>query len=143
LVAPDTAVLGAFIAGTLDSAELATLQDHLAGCDECLSVVAHAAHGMPSSPRSTNEELAASQAQRALTGDRDADRFERRGLIARGGMGAVYHGVDRGTGRRVAIKRLPFALRVRKVRAEPLVAPIGRISDFEGKTMRSKFGYWG
>src|SRR5579859_5707482 len=35
-----------------------------------------------------------------------ADRFELGEVIAQGGMGAVYHGVDRKTGQPVAIKRL-------------------------------------
>ncbi|HWO10418.1 MAG TPA: protein kinase, partial [Polyangiaceae bacterium] len=98
---PDTDVLAAFVAGTLDAEALAGIERHLAVCDHCLAIAAHAAHGVPPS-----EPAADASASRLPAGFADADRFVLGALIATGGMGAVYHGLDRHTGRPVAIKRL-------------------------------------
>src|SRR5690242_19801926 len=58
-----------------------------------------------------------------------ADRFEVGEFIAQGGMGAVYHGLDRQTGQPVAIKRL---LRERIETNNSLLARFAR----EGEALR-------
>src|SRR4051812_19764009 len=94
-------VIAAFVAGGLTGREVERVDDHLAGCADCLWLVTAAAVNTPRElllRRDPSAELA--------TGSLPPERFERRHLLAEGGMGAVYYGLDRETGAAVAIKRL-------------------------------------
>jgi predicted ATPase/predicted Ser/Thr protein kinase len=86
---PAEDALAAFVAGELSPAEFERLERHLNQCDDCLRVVA--AVGTVDS----DDDLFA-----------EPERFEIEEFIARGGMGIVYRGKDRRSGRAVAIKQL-------------------------------------
>jgi tetratricopeptide (TPR) repeat protein/predicted Ser/Thr protein kinase len=89
----DDGTLGAFVGGTLEPWQIAAVEAHLASCDDCLAVVAAAGGDAPAPAADANSE--------AILG-----RFEIGEFLGRGGMGVVYHGRDRQTGQRVAIKCL-------------------------------------
>src|SRR6185503_3060652 len=82
----DEQTIAAMIAGTLAADELAAVDEHLAGCAECLELVAVLARRPGSTPAT--------------------ERYELGPEIARGGMGRILEAYDRVLGRRVAIKRL-------------------------------------
>jgi predicted ATPase/tetratricopeptide (TPR) repeat protein/predicted Ser/Thr protein kinase len=90
--------IAAFVAGALRSHEIDAIDQHLANCGDCLWLVTAAAVGTPGE---TSSSAATLSPTRTTT-----ERFERRQLLAQGGMGAVYFGVDHQTGTAVAIKRL-------------------------------------
>jgi predicted ATPase/tRNA A-37 threonylcarbamoyl transferase component Bud32 len=98
---PDDEVIARFVGGTLGDGDVARLDAHLAGCEHCLWVVTAAAVG--------ERHDAAARPAPSSTSRRAALRFERRQLIARGGMGAVYQGYDHDTGLVVAIKELELS----------------------------------
>lgn len=127
-------ILGAWVIGNLRGAQLAAVEAHVAGCLPCLHRVGEAAGKdrsgslarLGSFQRSQAEAQAAwaeveawageergghtetreSGALEAMTPELLEGRYELTELIAQGGMGEVYSGVDRQTGTRVAIKRL-------------------------------------
>jgi tetratricopeptide (TPR) repeat protein len=82
----DEQTVAAMIAGTLAPEQLAAADEHLAGCAECLELVAVLAHRPAPTPAH--------------------ERYELGREIARGGMGRILEAHDRVLGRRVAIKRL-------------------------------------
>src|SRR5690349_10994093 len=92
--------IAAFVAGTLLVHEIDAIDQHLAVCADCLWVVTAAAVGAPGDTNGTSSPLPPPPSRTTT------ERFERRQLLAQGGMGAVYFGVDHQTGVAVAIKRL-------------------------------------
>jgi serine/threonine protein kinase/predicted ATPase len=93
----DEDIIAAFVAGELDASGVERVDAHLATCQDCLWMVTAAAVGASSG-------LSASSASTSPAPLHE--RFERRHLIAQGGMGAVYYGFDREVGASVAIKQL-------------------------------------
>jgi predicted ATPase/Tfp pilus assembly protein PilF len=93
----DEDVIAAFAYGQLDALAVERVDAHLATCADCLWLVTEAVVGTGNDSRPSRPALAPS----ALP-----ERFERRHLIAQGGMGAVYYGYDREAGSSVAIKQL-------------------------------------
>jgi serine/threonine protein kinase/tetratricopeptide (TPR) repeat protein len=93
----DEDTIAAFVAGELDACRIERVDAHLATCQDCLWMVTAAAVGASSS-------LSAPSAPNSPAPYHE--RFERRHLIAQGGMGAVYYGYDREAGASVAIKQL-------------------------------------
>ena len=89
----DEDVIAAFAYGQLDAPAIERVDAHLATCADCLWLVTEAVVG------ASGEQRAA----RPLPPGVLPDRFERRQLIAQGGMGAVYYGYDRQAGSPVAI----------------------------------------
>lgn len=126
----DAEAVAAFVAGELDPASVDAVDSHLDTCEVCQGRVVRAAaehdpassvtlHGagvaeLTARPsRADGEGVAKSNGMQPVAyGEAPPSRgaasarFELGELIARGAMGAVYHGVDRQTGQRVAIKRL-------------------------------------
>jgi len=124
-------LLGAWVSGRLPPPELARVEAHVAGCSACLGRVGEAARqdrdaevseaqtpgGAPilggwadveawaSRHASASEPEPRGDAGPALP-QRLAGRYQLSELIAQGGMGEVYRGVDLETGRAVAVKRL-------------------------------------
>ncbi len=99
---PGEELLAAFAAGVLQGSDLQELEAHVSVCDDCLMIVSAALQsGQPAG-------LAGAEAQR-LRPAQLSERFELGELIAEGGMGCVYAGVDRLTGEPVAIKCLGSA----------------------------------
>jgi predicted ATPase/Tfp pilus assembly protein PilF len=92
----DEDVIAAFAYGQLDARAIERVDAHLATCADCLWLVTEAVVGVSGESRAT----------RPLPPGFLPDRFERRHLIAQGGMGAVYYGYDRKAGTSVAIKQL-------------------------------------
>jgi serine/threonine protein kinase len=118
--------LAAFAAGALQGGELLEAEAHVSVCDECLVMVAAAlqspcntaggdiaASGSSDPPASdivrAASVMAGGEAQRSRRAAQVAERFELGELIAQGGMGCVYAGVDLHTGEPVAIKCLGAA----------------------------------
>jgi serine/threonine protein kinase len=123
-------LLGAWISGSLPAPELARVEAHVASCAVCLHRVGEAARqdrsaegrdvhsfGTPMLGGWADVEAWASRhASASEPGERDgvrpalpqrlAERYELQELIAQGGMGEVYRGVELATGRAVAVKRL-------------------------------------
>ena len=123
-------LLGAWVSGRLPAPELARVEAHVAGCAVCLSRVGEAARqdrdaeiseaqapGAPvlgswsgveawASRQTSASEPGEPSSARPVLPQRLAERYEMRELIAQGGMGEVYRGVDLETGRAVAVKRL-------------------------------------
>jgi serine/threonine protein kinase/predicted ATPase len=119
----DEDIIAAFVDGQLDARMVEAVDAHLASCRECLWLVTAAAvaqeglaGGIEASSREPQgdaggePEPAAAEAEGAAPpvarSSRWPERFERRQLIAQGGMGAVYYGYDRETNAAVAIKEL-------------------------------------
>ncbi len=128
----DGEAVAAFVAGELDAASVDVVDCHLDTCEACVELVVRAAalhdpassvtlHGAgvsalaspagagaagEASGAAKSNGLRATELRAAPVSDGGNARFELGELIARGAMGAVYHGVDRQTGQRVAIKRL-------------------------------------
>lgn len=101
---PGEELLAAFAAGTLTGRELADTEAHVSICDECLVSVAAALQSPGNSA-----SIAGLEEQRARRAAQLAERFELGELIAEGGMGCVYAGLDLQTGEPVAIKCLGSA----------------------------------
>jgi serine/threonine protein kinase/tetratricopeptide (TPR) repeat protein len=99
---PSDNVIAAFVAGSLDARGVARLDRHLDVCEVCLQLATASA----GAGRAGTAVRAEPNPSGALAGSASAERFERHALIAQGGMGAVYHGLDRETGQPVAIKCL-------------------------------------
>lgn len=122
-------LLGAWVSGRLPAPELARVEAHVAGCAVCLSRVGEAARQdrdaevseaqAPAAPvlgswsdveawasRPSASEPREPSSTRPVLPQRLTERYEMRELIAQGGMGEVYRGVDLETGRAVAVKRL-------------------------------------
>jgi predicted Ser/Thr protein kinase len=93
----DEDLIAAFVVGELNVRDVERVDAHLATCQDCLWMVTAAAVGA-SSGLSVPSASASSPPSH--------ERFERRHLIAQGGMGAVYYGYDREAGASVAIKQL-------------------------------------
>jgi serine/threonine protein kinase/tetratricopeptide (TPR) repeat protein len=93
----DEDVIAAFAYGQLDAPAVERVDAHLATCTDCLWLVTEAVIGSSSSEARVTGPLAPAPM---------LERFERRHLIAQGGMGAVYYGYDREVGASVAIKQL-------------------------------------
>src|SRR5687768_13067776 len=101
---PGEELLAAFAAGVLAGSELQDTEAHVSDCDECLVMVAAALQ----SPGSASS-IAGLEAERARRSAQLGERFELGELIAEGGMGCVYAGLDLHTGEPVAIKCLGLA----------------------------------
>jgi serine/threonine protein kinase len=99
-VCPPEELLAAFLSGLLAGKDLESVEAHLSDCEDCVRVVASAAHAqrMGSNPALPAQPFFC---ERVL-----AERFELGELIAVGGMGTVYRGRDRQNGAFVAIKAL-------------------------------------
>src|SRR5262245_20513925 len=98
----------AFVAGSLNTELLGSVERHLATCRDCSWLVTAAVlvreDALPQAARAAAEAAAGTPSGAALApGDA---RFERLELIAEGAMGSVYRGIDGRTGSLVAIKRL-------------------------------------
>jgi predicted ATPase len=91
----DDDVIAAFAYGQLDARAIERVDAHLAICPDCLWLVTEAVVGASAETR-----------RPPVLSSPSSERFERRHLIAQGGMGAVYYGYDREVGSSVAIKRL-------------------------------------
>lgn len=86
--------LALFLEGELGGAEQQHAEAHLASCNQCVEILAAAGavgHASEDGARATS----------AASG-----RYQVGGLLGRGGMGVVFHGVDGATGQRIAIKRI-------------------------------------
>jgi predicted ATPase/predicted Ser/Thr protein kinase len=99
-------VIAAFVAGGLNGREVERVDEHLATCADCLWLVTAAAVNTPRELALGFASVRAQQGGEVVTTSMLPERFERRHLLAEGGMGAVYYGLDRETGAAVAIKRL-------------------------------------
>jgi serine/threonine-protein kinase len=124
-------LLGAWVSGRLPAPELARVEAHVAGCAVCLRRVGEAArqdrsaevreaHTLGTAPSlggwAEVEAWASRHASASAPEQRDgarpalpqrlAERYELSELVAQGGMGEVYRGIDLETGRAVAVKRL-------------------------------------
>jgi Protein kinase domain len=108
----DEDVIAAFVYGQLDARAIERVDARLATCSDCLWLVTEGVVGAAGSD--------AGPPSAAFVPAPLPDRFERRHLIAQGGMGAVYYGYDREAGVSVAIKQLKPGLAL----AEP--ALLGR-----------------
>lgn len=95
---PGEELLAAFAAGLLEGDDLQGTEAHVSLCDDCLLVVAAALQ----SPRDAVRAVRTEEGSRHHSQLRE--RFELGELIAEGGMGDVYSGLDLQTGERVAIK---------------------------------------
>jgi serine/threonine protein kinase len=108
----DEDIIAAFVDGQLDARTVEAVDAHLATCRECLWLVTAAAvarDGLASADGGRCEQAAlagAGSAPPLARVSRWPERFERRHLIAQGGMGSVYYGFDRETNTAVAIKEL-------------------------------------
>jgi len=96
---PPDELLAAFATAELHGADLQPTEEHVSFCDDCLLVLAAVLQSS-----SEASDLPPPEAQRAAPVARLCERFEVNELIAEGGMGRVYSGLDLHTGERVAIK---------------------------------------
>src|SRR5690606_30487113 len=96
----DEDLIAAFVDGQLNAEMVDVVDAHLASCRECLWLVTAAAvaHG--------GDEAQPAPPEPEPGPSCSPDRFERRHLIAQGGMGSVYYGRDREADAPVAIKEL-------------------------------------
>ncbi|MEY2931607.1 MAG: Stk1 family Ser/Thr kinase [Pseudomonadota bacterium] len=95
---PGEELLAAFAAGVLQGDDLQGTEAHVSLCDDCLLVVAAAL-------QSSRDALCVVHVEeQSLHHAQLRERFELGELIAEGGMGDVYAGLDLQTGERVAIK---------------------------------------
>jgi serine/threonine protein kinase len=101
---PSDELLAALATGDLHGADLPPTEEHVSFCDVCLLVLAAVLQGS-----SEASDLPPPDAQPGQPGSRLCERFEVTELIAEGGMGRVYSGVDLHTGERVAIKHIRTA----------------------------------
>jgi serine/threonine protein kinase len=110
-------VLAAWLGGRLGALQLAGVEAHVAGCSACLRRIGEQGTSRQASsaelelgspalrpPGVGSAALVPSAAPQEI--ELDAERFELLELVAEGGMGEVYCGLDHQTGQRVAIKRL-------------------------------------
>jgi serine/threonine-protein kinase len=110
-------LLAAWLGGRLGAAALPGVEAHVAGCSACLRRIGEQGTSRRAPSASTDlggpalrppgvgsDALAPAAAPQEL--EADAERFELLELVAEGGMGEVYCGLDHHTGQRVAIKRL-------------------------------------
>jgi len=86
--------LALFLEGELGGAEHQAAEAHLASCNSCLEILAAAGAARPAG------------AEEPGVPSESSGRYQIGGLLGRGGMGVVFHGLDRETGQRIAIKRI-------------------------------------
>jgi tRNA A-37 threonylcarbamoyl transferase component Bud32 len=98
---PSDELLAAFATGELHGPDLPPTEEHVSFCDVCLLVLAAVLQGS-----SEVCDLPLPDAPPGPPGSRLCERFEVAELIAEGGMGRVYSGLDLHTGERVAIKHI-------------------------------------
>jgi serine/threonine protein kinase len=107
----DLSTLAAFAEGLVEPRRRGRIDEHLAECAECRTIVARAVPAMPSAAEGSRVERPDGSA--ALGEDTDAlapgtrvGRYVVERRIGRGGMGAVYAANDPDLNRRVAVKVL-------------------------------------
>ena len=100
----DEDIIAAFVDGQLNARMVEAVDAHLASCRECLWLVTAAA--VADAGVEVDAGLFPSRPEPEPETECPPERFERRHLIAQGGMGSVYYGHDRETDSPVAIKEL-------------------------------------
>jgi len=125
----DEELIAAFVVGSLSASERVQVEEHLAECDACLSVVSAAAYGCVGAPAMRDLESRPSRDRALLELHHELldgalpGRFRLLDLLGRGGTGTVWRAYDGMLRRTVALEVLPGAFgRERTSPHDPLVS---------------------
>ena len=105
-------LIAAFVVGSLNASERVRVEEHLAECDACLSVVSAAAYGCVAAPTTRDTESrpsrdpALAELHHELLDGALPGRFRLLELLGRGGKGTVWRAHDGVRGHAVALKVL-------------------------------------
>ena len=108
----DEELIAAFVVGSLSASERARVEDHLAECDACLSVVSAAAYGCVGAPASRDMasrpscDPALAELHHELLDGALPGRFRLLDLLGRGATSTVWRAHDGLRGHAVALKVL-------------------------------------